>query len=248
MSLLMKAVSDFISLTDTPAAYAAQARMYPRVNVAEDALEFVPGSEGKTPVRYLETNLIYNGNNPLAWTALDTTIGGEGIVFLKVVGNPAAPRVYSFRRNGDVGDEAWGCVNRCHITNADRLAYICVPTDAAGLIEWFEPFELANVQIWVIGYWLANFVDAVIATGVGTGAWETIDTGVPSSLVYVQGTSTEVGGNTIRLRETGDALWTAALFSAAIMDVRDDYVSYAMMMTNEPVSYTHLTLPTTPYV
>lgn len=42
----MKAVSDFLGLTDTPAAYAAQAGKRAQVNVAEDALEFgtvIPG-------------------------------------------------------------------------------------------------------------------------------------------------------------------------------------------------------------
>lgn len=43
MSLLIKAVADFLSLTDTPAAYAGHAGKFPKVNVAEDALEFMPG-------------------------------------------------------------------------------------------------------------------------------------------------------------------------------------------------------------
>ena len=40
---LIGLTADFLGLTDTPAAYAGQAGLRPRVNVGEDALEFAAG-------------------------------------------------------------------------------------------------------------------------------------------------------------------------------------------------------------
>ena len=48
MSLLVKGVNSFLALTDTPADYAGAAQRQARVNLAENALEFVIGSKFTT--------------------------------------------------------------------------------------------------------------------------------------------------------------------------------------------------------
>lgn len=48
------AIATFLGLTDTPASYAGQALLFPRVNAAEDALEFVAGGGGANDRRQLQ--------------------------------------------------------------------------------------------------------------------------------------------------------------------------------------------------
>lgn len=48
MSLLIKGVTDFLGLTDTPGVYAGEAQRIASVNLAEDALEFRPHSKFTT--------------------------------------------------------------------------------------------------------------------------------------------------------------------------------------------------------
>ena len=48
MSLLVKGVNSFLALTDTPADYVGAAQRQARVNLAENALEFVVGSKFTT--------------------------------------------------------------------------------------------------------------------------------------------------------------------------------------------------------
>ena len=48
MSLLIKGVSDFLGLADTPVSYTGAAQKQARVNLAEDALEFIVGSKFTT--------------------------------------------------------------------------------------------------------------------------------------------------------------------------------------------------------
>jgi len=45
MSLLIKGVTEFLGLTDTPAAYAGKTTQLPRVKATEDGLEFAPGGK-----------------------------------------------------------------------------------------------------------------------------------------------------------------------------------------------------------
>ena len=74
MSLLIKGVTTFIGLTDTPASYAGQQTKVPKVKAAQDGLEFLAvgftgttvfdGQTASPPTRYLTPLTTYPNRNP----------------------------------------------------------------------------------------------------------------------------------------------------------------------------------------
>ena len=68
MSLLVKGVTSFIELADTPVAYAGQAQRIAAVNLAEDALEFRPHSK-------FTTTKVFDGDTAVPPTIYFTPFG-----------------------------------------------------------------------------------------------------------------------------------------------------------------------------
>jgi len=75
VSLLIKGVTNFVGLADTPASYSGQADKLPHVKATEDALEFTPwkafsktkifdGATASPPTRYLKPLTIFPNHTP----------------------------------------------------------------------------------------------------------------------------------------------------------------------------------------
>jgi len=123
VSLLIKAIADFLGLTDTPAAYTGEAGKLPKVNVGEDALEFatvaaaVGGLYGINVETLTGDKTLTPGTDKI-YQYLDE--GGAGrTITLATVGATAGDR-FVIRHNG-VFDDANILTVKQGVTTIDRI-------------------------------------------------------------------------------------------------------------------------------
>ncbi len=185
------AVSNFLTLTDTPAAYAGQGMKGARVNTAEDAIEFGPSWEGPVNPSY-DSNIIFGpAVGPGAYTDLDVGVG-PCIAFLKIDQAASGAWDFYFRQKGATLIPAQGMSQASTPVNR-QLLYVMVLTDSAGLVEW-RTTDPNNLTITRLAYWPdPPMPNAVIASGANTPNVDTtLNVGVANALVVLAFTTTEV--------------------------------------------------------
>lgn len=225
MSLLMKAVADFLGLSDTPADYAGEGLRGARVNVAEDAIEFGPSWEGPTNPTW-ESGVIFGpAAPPAAWTDLDIGVG-PCIAYLKVEGSQAV----LFRRTGETINCASG-LTMCVPQAGQPLAYVVVVTDENGFVQWESGG--AAVTITRLAHW-ANppMPNRVIASGASAPVgYAALDVGVKNALAILAVRSSRVGNWDCWFAEYGETQDSrkAGIVGATIAV---DRLSYVLVLTD----------------
>ena len=86
------------------------------------------------------SSMVFNGNAPVAWTALDLTgfMGVKsGVVMLKIINGAIHNCTINMGMNGDGGITGSGI--SVHIVYMNTAAYFLVPVNA-GIVEWVSSF------------------------------------------------------------------------------------------------------------
>ena len=207
--LLGGGVTEFIELTDTPAAYAGQALKGARVNTGETALEFatLSGQELLITPDYV----FYNGAVPGAWTDLqlstaDGNITTQVLALIKIHADNAAQMGYCFRMNGETkeGNYDVGPAHGRTLLNRD-VAYVLVPSDANGLLEWRGSLSASpNTTLTLMAYWEGlNFPEQELHTGALANVWHTLDLGTGPCFAYFRYTNNTGSARALIMRRSG---------------------------------------------
>lgn len=115
-----------------------------------------------TDTQFPTDTQVYNStapNNSFTDLDLSSVVGKtRRMVVLRVQTNTAGGQIYSFRRNGDtvtIGSSfaAQGSISKTFSLQTGEAAYVLVPTDSAGIVEWTAYANSPSTVITVEAYW-----------------------------------------------------------------------------------------------
>lgn len=115
MSLLVKGVTNFLALTDTPASYAGEATKVAAVNAGEDTLEFIDPPEHATAGITCVEPQLFRPTASAEWQDfnLDKVVpeGATGAIFHLINREVGVENAVGLRKKGST-DSYTGCLNR----------------------------------------------------------------------------------------------------------------------------------------
>lgn len=208
MSLLIKGVTDFLSLTDTPASYSGQASRVAAVKATEDALEFIDPPEQTTPTFACVEPQSFRPSVSSTWEDfnLDKCVpeGATGAIFHLRNSNAGFDQDFGLRKKGSTDD--WhGRLQK----NGQTWAIVGLDDDRK--CQGYAG-ELATADFLLVGYTGENFTfstngddirPTVKTAWVDTDLSPYIPVGTVGIIVEFSGDPDPSYSNTVGLRKHG---------------------------------------------
>lgn len=205
MSLLLKAVTNFTGLTDTPDSYAGQAGLVAKVNALETALQFatqanpinqyslpsniIPDEFETVATLNLTANAVFNVQIAGKYAIINKSNGGFGWITIVDVSNPLVPVL---KDEENIGNSARG------VFVAGQYIYCTIDSNRFAIYDWSDASSLTLVSTTTLnaatggtaisqvgGLWVRGRYAYILGSTAGNPILEIFDISNPAAPVWV---------------------------------------------------------------